>query len=66
MSKAKVANGDMANKATERLGKTRQDAYRADEEHAVEVQERDARFAQHLMEVSIRGSCVSRRRGSWR
>ena len=49
-----MANKDKANEAAERFAKITQDSYRTVVEHAVGLQERNTRFAQDLVEGSIR------------
>ncbi len=50
-----MANMEKANEAAHRLVQTTQDSYRAVVDHAVGLQERNVRFAQGLVEDSIRG-----------
>jgi methyl-accepting chemotaxis protein len=49
-----VANRDKANKAAERLAETTRDSFGTVVDHAVGLQERNVRFAQGLVEDSIR------------
>jgi methyl-accepting chemotaxis protein len=49
-----VANLDKANKAAERLAETTRDSFGTVVDHAVGLQERNVRFAQGLVEDSIR------------
>jgi hypothetical protein len=49
-----VANMDKANKAAERLAETTRDSFGAVLDHAVGLQERNVRFAQGLVDDSIK------------
>jgi methyl-accepting chemotaxis protein len=49
-----VANLDKANKAAERVAETTRDSFGTVVDHAVGLQERNVRFAQGLVEDSIR------------
>ncbi|HEX4993134.1 MAG TPA: hypothetical protein VFV45_07855 [Rubrobacteraceae bacterium] len=49
-----MANLDKANKAAERLAETTRDSFGTVVDHAVGLQERNVRFAQGLVEDSIR------------
>jgi methyl-accepting chemotaxis protein len=49
-----VANRDKANKAAERLAETTRDSFGTVVDHAVGLQERNVRFAQGVVEDSIR------------
>ena len=49
-----MANMDKANKAAERLAMTTGDSYKAVIDHAVGLQERNVRFAQGLVDASIK------------
>jgi hypothetical protein len=49
-----VANMDRANKAAERLAETTRDSFGAVLDHAVGLQERNVRFAQGLVDASIK------------
>jgi hydroxypyruvate isomerase len=49
-----VANMDRANKAAERLAETTRDSVGAILDHAVGLQERNVRFAQGLVDASIK------------
>jgi methyl-accepting chemotaxis protein len=49
-----VANTDKANKAAERLAETTRDSFGAVLDHAVGLQERNVRFAQGLVDDSIK------------
>jgi methyl-accepting chemotaxis protein len=49
-----VANMDKANKAAERLAETTRDSFGTVVDHAVGLQERNVRFAQGVVEDSIR------------
>jgi hypothetical protein len=49
-----MANMDKANKAAERLAETTRDSYQAVLDHAVGLQERNVRFAQDLVDSSIK------------
>ncbi len=49
-----VANIDKANEAAERLAETTRDSFGAVLDHAVGLQERNVRFAQGLVDDSIR------------
>ena len=49
-----MANMDKANKAAERLAETTRDSFGAVLDHAVGLQERNVRFAQGLVDESIK------------
>jgi hypothetical protein len=49
-----VANMDKANKAAERLAETTRDSFETVLDHAVGLQERNVRFAQGLVDSSIK------------
>jgi hypothetical protein len=49
-----MANMDKANKAAERLAETTRDSYQTVLDHAVGLQERNVRFAQGLVDSSIK------------
>ncbi len=49
-----MANRDKANKAAERLAETTRDSFGTVVDHAVGLQERNVRFAQGVVEDSIR------------
>ena len=49
-----MANGSDVNRMAERLASTTYDSYRAVLDHAVELQERNVRFTQNLVEGWIR------------
>jgi methyl-accepting chemotaxis protein len=49
-----VANMDKANKAAERLAETTRDSFGTVVDHAVGLQERNVRFAQGLVDSSIK------------
>jgi hypothetical protein len=49
-----VANMDRANKAAERLAETTRDSFGVILDHAVGLQERNVRFAQGLVDASIK------------
>ena len=49
-----MANMDRANKAAERLAETTRDSFGAVLDHAVGLQERNVRFAQGLVDASIK------------
>jgi hypothetical protein len=49
-----VANMDKANKAAERLAETTRDSFVTVLDHAVGLQERNVRFAQGLVDASIK------------
>jgi hypothetical protein len=49
-----VANMDRANKAAERLAETTRDSFEVILDHAVGLQERNVRFAQGLVDASIK------------
>ena len=49
-----MANMDKANKAAERLAETTRDSFVTVVDHAVDLQERNVRFAQELVDDSIK------------
>lgn len=49
-----MVNTEKANKAVERLAETTRDSYQTVMDHAVGLQERNVRFAQGLVDSSIR------------
>jgi hypothetical protein len=49
-----MANRDKANRAAERLAQTTRDSFETVVDHAVGLQERNVRFAQGLVDSSIR------------
>jgi methyl-accepting chemotaxis protein len=49
-----MANMDKANKAAERLAETTRDSFQTVLDHAVGLQERNVRFAQDLVDSSIK------------
>ena len=49
-----MANMDKANKAAERLAETTRDSFQTVLDHAVGIQERNVRFAQDLVDSSIK------------